>query len=290
MKKMIIYGIDRWMKELVTLSRFEKIAYFIDDEQVCAEKDNKLYFGESVIKSIYPIRILLKENRDDLVIIISNSRNYKDAANKLTEMGFIENIHFFNGWKLDGNFYKIIDANQEWKADEKNTDNIFENKAWEKRAEIMASMIPGDVRSVMDLGCGDCKLKKYLSKGIKYIGLDYCQRSEDTIVCDMNKEQLPMIDVDMYYLAGVLPYINDKEALFKQMKNGKYILLSAYPMEQFIRLDGHVANVPSFFFQNYSNDDMVNYLYKEGFVLVQCMYDYKIMNAHFYLFQKLSTV
>ena len=32
MKKMVIYGTDRWMKELLTLSRFEKIAYFVDDK------------------------------------------------------------------------------------------------------------------------------------------------------------------------------------------------------------------------------------------------------------------
>ena len=61
-------------------------------------------------------------------------------------------------------------------------------------------------------------------------------------------------------------------------------------MEQFIRLDGHFIDGPSFSFQNYSNDDMINYLYNMGFVLVNCKYDYKVMNVHFYLFQKLSTI
>lgn len=61
-------------------------------------------------------------------------------------------------------------------------------------------------------------------------------------------------------------------------------------MEQFIRLDGHFIGGPSFSFQNYSNDDMINYLYNMGFVLVNCKYDYKVMNVHFYLFQKLSTI
>ncbi len=140
------------------------------------------------------------------------------------------------------------------------------------------------------MSIGYFKLKKYLSKKIKYIELDYCKRNEDTIICDMNKDKLPVMDVDMYYLAGVLPYIDDKEALLNQMGGGKYILLSAYPMEQFIRLDGHFIDGPSFSFQNYSNDDMINYLYNMGFVLVNCKYDYKVMNVHFYLFQKLSTI
>ena len=67
------------------------------------------------------------------------------------------------------------------------------------------------------MSIGYFKFKKYLSKKIKYIELDYCKRNEDTIICDMNKDKLPVMDVDMYYLAGVLPYIDDKEALLNQM-------------------------------------------------------------------------
>lgn len=203
-------------------------------------------------------------------------------------MGFLENVHFFNGWKLDGNFYQVIGANQDWEIDEKTHDNIFENKAWEKRAEIMSEMIPSDVQSLMDLGCGDCKLKKYLSPNIKYIGVDYCYRNENTIMCDLNKENLPCQSVSMHYMAGSLPHIKNKEKLFYEMRNAKYILLSAYPTDQLIRLDVHAFELPSFYFPNYLNDDMINQLYEEGFGLVKCKYDYKIMNAHFFLFQKIS--
>lgn len=151
-------------------------------------------------------------------------------------------------------------------------------------------MIPDDVQSIMDIGCGDCKLKKYLPENIKYIGVDYCKREDNTIVCDLNIDKLPQQFVDMYYLAGVLPYVSDKEQLFSLMGNAKYIILSAYPTDQFIKLDGHAFELSSFYFQNYSNDDMVNQLYKEGFVLVTCKYDYKGMNAHFFLFQKNRTL
>ena len=125
MKKMVIYGTDRWMKELLTLSRFEKIAYFVDDK-MRGGGENSL--DEKEVK-IYPTQVLLKENKDNLLIIIFNSRKYKEAAEKLIEMSFIENVHFFNGWKLDGNFYHVIGANQDWKLDEENTDNIFENNS-----------------------------------------------------------------------------------------------------------------------------------------------------------------
>lgn len=125
MKKMVIYGTDRWMKELLTLSRFEKIAYFVDDKM---RGGGEYSLDEKVVK-IYPTQVLLKENKDNLLIIIFNSRKYKEAAEKLIEMSFIENVHFFNGWKLDGNFYHVIGANQDWKLDEENTDNIFENNS-----------------------------------------------------------------------------------------------------------------------------------------------------------------
>ena len=51
--------------------------------------------------------------------------------------------------------------------------------AWEKRAEFMAAMIPSDVKSIMDIGCGDKKLKKYLTQDIKYYGLDFVSRGGD---------------------------------------------------------------------------------------------------------------
>ncbi len=85
MKKMVIYGTDRWMKELLTLSRFEKIAYFVDDKM---RGGGEYSLDEKVVK-IYPTQVLLKENKDNLLIIIFNSRKYKEAAEKLIEMSFI---------------------------------------------------------------------------------------------------------------------------------------------------------------------------------------------------------
>ena len=46
-------------------------------------------------------------------------------------------------------------------------------------AEFMASMIPSNVKSIMDIGCGDKKLKKYLNQDIKYYGLDFVSRGGD---------------------------------------------------------------------------------------------------------------
>ncbi len=289
MKKIIVYGMDEWTKELLTLSLCEKVAYFVIDEEDPPERDDcwNMYAGG------YSIQRLLEEEKDDVIIIISNNRRYEKAARNLKEMGFIENVHFFNGWKLDENFYNVIDANEDWKLIEKNGDsNIFQNSVWEKRAEMMSGMIPDDVCSIMDLGCGDGKLKKYLSDKIKYIGVDYCYRDENTIVCDMNKEELPDISVDMYYLAGIVMYIDDIKHLFHQMKRAKYILLSTISIENHLTLNGRIFREESgvYSFRNTIIDDMVNQLYSEGFVLINCKYIYKVLNMHILLFQNIKTL
>ncbi len=115
MKKWIVYGTDRWSKELLTLARFEKIAYFIkDDNESC-----DLLFENDFRKEIKSPEYLLRENKDELIIIISNSKKYAEKADILIHMGFVENVHFFNGWKLDGNFYDVTDANRDWELEEK---------------------------------------------------------------------------------------------------------------------------------------------------------------------------
>lgn len=87
---MVIYGTDRWMKELITLSRFKKVAYLVDD----INTGGKEICFNSIVKYVYPVHVLLKENKADLVIIISNSRNYDEIAEKLIN-GILGKCAFF---------------------------------------------------------------------------------------------------------------------------------------------------------------------------------------------------
>lgn len=281
MKKMIAYGTDKWAKHLLTVARLEKIAYFVDN-------DDNTKFSWGGTKPVYPVEQLRQENPEDIIVIITNSKKYDEASRILQNIGLKENVHYFNGWKLDGNFYDVAGDNQDWMLDESMNPGVFSNDIWEKRAEIMSSMIPDDVGSIMDIGCGDCKLKKYLPKKIQYYGLDYCAREGGAFVCNFNEESLPQVKVDMYYLAGVLPYAKDIPGLLHQMERARYILMSVYALDPFIRLDGYETDVPHFVFQNFSIDEIVNCLYGLGFALAKCKYDYKIMDVHFLLFKKMG--
>ena len=165
--------------------------------------------------------------------------NYKDLRKELEEKGhtFKTNadsevlVHGFEEWdeemlmKLRGMFafaiynkdtkalfmardffgikplhYTMIgDGFTTWTQYEKSAGG-FDYSEFSARAEKMASMIPDDVTSIMDMGCGDEVLRRYLDPRIRYYGLDIVRRNADTIVCDANADPLPDLPVFPYTL------------------------------------------------------------------------------------------
>ncbi len=144
----------------------------------------------------------------------------------------------------------------------------------------------------MDLGCGNEILKRYV-RGIRYIGVDYKKRSEDTIVCDLEKDSLPDIAVDMYCLIGVIYYLKDIKNLIRQMRKAKYILLSYRGMEHYRRLDNRFDGVYSGGLENsLYTSDLVNIFFDMNFVLVKWVRGYpmgsRMCNEDIFLFKKIE--
>lgn len=90
-KKLIVFGTGNASSEVCKEIPL-KIDYFVDN--------NSLKWGrEHLGKKIHnPLR-LLQEKKDCLAIIIA-SQYYSEIAVQLLEMGFEENIHFWNGFKI----------------------------------------------------------------------------------------------------------------------------------------------------------------------------------------------
>ena len=61
-------------------------------------------------------------------------------------------------------------------------------------------------------------VKRILMQRYQILRIDYCERNKETIICDINKEKLPDIKVDLYYMAGIIDYVTDIP-----------ILLSSFP-------------------------------------------------------------
>jgi hypothetical protein len=106
---------------------------------------------------------------------------------------------------------------------------------WKNRIEYMSEFI-GSGTSVMDLGCGKMWLKDYLPDRVKYIPVDYCKRSDETLMADFNKYQFPQVACDIMFISGCLEYINDPEWFLKQVTDHckqkvilSYCLLETYP-------------------------------------------------------------
>lgn len=137
-------------------------------------------------------------------------------------MGFVENLHYYNGWNLPESYFLRM-KESDWQNSE--TMNTFARQSWDERASVMAEMIPEDVYSLVDFGCGNQRLKDFLRSDVRYTGLDYISRGEGCIVCDVNKDILPQIEVDCAYMAGFLMYVKEPEKFLKQIRT-KYILLS----------------------------------------------------------------
>lgn len=103
---------------------------------------------------------------------------------------------------------------------------------WEDRSFAMSHYIKPECKSLLDLGCGEMHIRKFLNGGIKYYGCDYKKRDEETIICDLAKGEFPSICVDVIFIAGVLEYLtNWRDVLKKCSQHSTQLIMSYYTVE-----------------------------------------------------------
>lgn len=282
MKKIIGCPAGEWALKLYTVDRFISLEYLLDEQE-----------GEYGIcgfpQRVHSYEYLRNEKIDDLIVIINDTRKYEEIKKKLEKYGLIENIHFFNGWKLDSNFYHEVYADKGWQEFEQSDTNALkrQRQGWKDRARAMSQLIPEDVKVLMDIGCGEELLKEFLCKDIKYYGLDYCERNKETIICDINKEKLPDIKVDLYYRAGIIDYVIDIPNFIKQLSRAKYVVMSKTRNERFIRLDDKVmdSGYMNYGISSYYCSNLITDMFEIGFVCRKMQWNYKQRDEYYFLFE-----
>ena len=282
MKKIIGCPAGEWALKLYTVDRFISLEYLLDEQE-----------GEYGIcgfpQRVHSYEYLRNEKIDDLIVIINDTRKYEEIKKKLEKYGLIENIHFFNGWKLDSNFYHEVYADKGWQEFEQSDTNALkrQRQGWKDRARAMSQLIPEDVKALMDIGCGEELLKEFLCKDIKYYGLDYCERNKETIICDINKEKLPDIKVDLYYMAGIIDYVIDIPNFIKQLSRAKYVVMSKTRNERFIRLDDKVmdSGYMNYGISSYNCSNLITDMFEIGFVCRKMQWNYKQRDEYYFLFE-----
>lgn len=282
MKKIIGCPAGEWALKLYTVDRFISLEYLLDEQE-----------GEYGIcgfpQRVHSYEYLRNEKIDDLIVIINDTRKYEEIKKKLEKYGLIENIHFFNCWKLDSNFYHEVYADKGWQEFEQSDTNALkrQRQGWKDRARAMSQLIPEDVKVLMDIGCGEELLKEFLCKDIKYYGLDYCERNKETIICDINKEKLPDIKVDLYYMAGIIDYVIDIPNFIKQLSRAKYVVMSKTRNERFIRLDDKVmdSGYMNYGISSYYCSNLITDMFEIGFVCRKMQWNYKQRDEYYFLFE-----
>lgn len=278
MKKIIGCPAGEWALKLYTVDRFISLEYLLDEQE-----------GEYGIcgfpQRVHSYEYLRNEKIDDLIVIINDTRKYEEIKKKLEKYGLIENIHFFNGWK----FYHEVYADKGWQEFEQSDTNALkrQRQGWKDRARAMSQLIPEDVKVLMDIGCGEELLKEFLCKDIKYYGLDYCERNKETIICDINKEKLPDIKVDLYYMAGIIDYVIDIPNFIKQLSRAKYVVMSKTRNERFIRLDDKVmdSGYMNYGISSYYCSNLITDMFEIGFVCRKMQWNYKQRDEYYFLFE-----
>lgn len=283
MKKVIVYSGGLYASRLLTMERYRQISYFVDD----IDAETGFEYGDGT-KNIYPLRVLEKEDKDNIIIVVSDEKIYPKAKEKLEKMGFLEDVHFFSGWRLNLAFYKSLYGETSWDKFEKEEKDTHSEKQYLQRAKVMAEMIPEGVHSVMDLGCGAMHLKSLLPDTSKYYGVDYCKRNQDTIVCDLNSESIPDIKVDLYYMAGLLYYIDDIDRLVRQFseKGKNHVLFDYGGIERYLRLDGVPSDPYIAVRNNYlSAEEIFSIFIKYGYSMDAAKWDWKTNNLGWHIYR-----
>lgn len=214
-KKYIVYGcgvevLMNYSEEFVS-----KISYFVDPDPV---KIGNTYQGKAIL-SPEDLR-----NESNCFILVSEMQHYSLVFRKLLEMGFEYEKDFIWAPNWIGNEeLPEVYPSRSWEMREKCEEqmgggnyDVFVDELSTERAWLLSQYLGGE-ESVMDLGAGPMNIKKYLGKDCKYIPVDYVQRSEDVIVCDLNKDSFPDIEVDCIYMSACLEWLLEPKKIISQM-------------------------------------------------------------------------
>jgi hypothetical protein len=136
--------------------------------------------------------------------------------------------------------------------------------AWDARSELASQFIPAGAH-VLDLGCGNMSLQRFLPYGCTYRGCDLVARDAQTIVCDFNKGEFPTdaaADADIISVLGVLEYVTDAEAFFTHLRSADCDVILSYCA---VDLSGSIDRASLGWLNHFSFLDLSELLDRHGF-------------------------
>jgi hypothetical protein len=136
---------------------------------------------------------------------------------------------------------------------------------WDQRAPFAAAFC-SESRSVCDLGCGNQALRHLLAPGIGYLPADLTRRSADTLLCELNKGELPveyLSKADTVTLLGVIEYIFDVPQLVRTLRTFLGTLIVSYNPSDMNTIDRREKG----WVNDYKFVDLCRMIVESGYVL-----------------------
>lgn len=135
---------------------------------------------------------------------------------------------------------------------------------WDERTIIISQFIPEN-SSVLEFGAARMILKEYLPENCTYTPSDIVSRSPETIVFDLNKDNLSLFDYyDVIIFSGVLEYVFDVKKLILGLsfKTSKFVVSYA-PLENYSNLENRKKNG---WVNNFKIDEFTQIFKSVGFI------------------------
>jgi len=145
------------------------------------------------------------------------------------------------------------------------SDKSSQSSEWDSRTILIAGLIPEGSR-VLEFGAANLVLKDHLPDGCVYQPSDIVSRSEDTIVCDLNR-CMPNLEGTYTHVvfSGVLEYINDIPRLLDHIGGKTQYILASYSTTDVV--SDYVTRKRNGWVNHYSDEKIVRMFRDGGFVL-----------------------
>lgn len=153
------------------------------------------------------------------------------------------------------------------------------------RVKLIADWISEEVSSVADYGAGKLSLRQFLNPAVLYCPIDYVKRSEDTVVCDFDRDSFPEISADVSVCTATLVFLGRAEKLLEHIctHTTQEIILSYVTREKFSNIAGRRA---SGYVNDFTHSDIQNLLAQHGFALAEAKPDPANKIDTLYLFRR----
>lgn len=247
-RRLVLYGMGTIGMEIAGWLDQQEINYVFADKNACEKQS-------MVEKGVITPRTVINDYKDANIIVATNIY-FDEIKNYLLECGIPEEQIL--------SYTLLIPADIVWT----DLEDCIDWSLMRPSVELLSQWLDKDDRFVADYGAGQMYLKTFLRQGVTYYPIDYLKRFEETIVCDLNTDFFPDLEVDATVLNGVLEFLTTAEELLAHAcrKSRRKVILSYmtvdhFPNREARRTSGYVSDL--------SEQKIIQIVKENGFHLVR---------------------